>query len=1103
MGDSLPAVDLGTDMTAVSIAAGSLHTCALLSDGTVKCWGQNGGQLGLGHTNQIGDVPEEMGDGLLPVDLGTDAKAIDITASNLNTCATLSGGSLKCWGGNAKGQLGLGDTSIRGDGQGEMGDNLGSIDLGTVTGNVVLQIAGGISHTCALLQSGAVKCWGANDYGQLGQEHTNNLGDALNEMGYSLSAINLGTGRSATAIAAGESHTCVVLDNGTSKCWGSNSFGQLGQGHANHLGDNSGEMGDNLPAIDLGTQAIAISAGYRHTCGLLDNGTVRCWGNNDYGQLGQGQTNHIGDVSNEMGVNLSAIDLGTGRTAIAISGGGYHTCALLDNLTVRCWGLDDDGRLGSIPSDDVGYEANEMGDNLPAIDLGTGRTATAIVAGEGHTCALLDNGSVRCWGNNDYGQLGQGHTNHIGDGSNEMGDSLDIIDLGSGRTATAIASRGYHTCALLDDSTVKCWGSNNQGGQLGQGHTNNVGDDTNEMGDNLDAIQLGTGMSAMKIAMGVYHSCALLNVGTLKCWGNNSSGELGLGHTNNLADGPNEMGDSLPNVPVISAGPDTPSMPDLSPGQDSGASNSDNITYVSSPTLSGISEADTEVELYRGGTTSLGTTTSDADGNWSMIVPSLSDDLYSVTARGRNESGPSTPSEILSLTVDTVAPSIPSIPDLSASSDSNVSDDNITTDTSPTFTGTADLGAIVYFYAKSASMTYRYSFGTDVAEDSTYSITSWTYGMTGNTSYLIEAVAEDIAGNRSATSTALMIYVENAAPVVGTVTGAAVVKGQVAEISAAFTDASPQQQNRSASVDWGDGITSPGSLSFSNGSGLVTASHTYTSVGTYMVAVTVTDAENMSDVGQNTVTVSDVPPQPTDVSATPGDRHATVLWTAPISDGGSSITGYTVISSPGGITATTTDTSLTVTGLANGTAYTFTVTATNSVGTSASSAASNAVTPAPPTPPVAYPQQVNTTVGVPVTITLTGSDVNGDTLGWAIVNPVNGGTTDYVAMSRTTNTIDVVFTPFSGFIGTANFRFYATDDSGAGNTATVTINVSPAATPTPVPASVAEATPTPIPNIWDAPSTSGWGLAALVAGMLVVMVIDLRLTSGSRRAARP
>jgi hypothetical protein len=156
----------------------------------------------------------------------------------------------------------------------------------------------------------------------------------------------------------------------------------------------------------------------------------------------------------------------------------------------------------------------------------------------------------------------------------------------------------------------------------------------------------------------------------------------------------------------------------------------------------------------------------------------------------------------------------------------------------------------------------------------------------------------------------------------------------------------------------------------------------------------------------------------------------------------------------------------------------------------------------PSSPPVVYSQEVSTTAGVPVTITLTGSDADGDTLGWAIVLPVTRGATDYVALSQTTNTIDVVFTPNSGFIGTASFMFYATDASSASNTATVNINVSPAATPTPAPAS-AVATPTPIPNLWDAPSTSSWGLAALVAGMLVVLVIALRLTSGSRRGVRP
>jgi hypothetical protein len=165
--------------------------------------------------------------------------------------------------------------------------------------------------------------------------------------------------------------------------------------------------------------------------------------------------------------------------------------------------------------------------------------------------------------------------------------------------------------------------------------------------------------------------------------------------------------------------------------------------------------------------------------------------------------------------------------------------------------------------------------------------------------------------------------------------------------------------------------------------------------------------------------------------------------------------------------------SITVTGLTTETDYTFTVTATNSVGIGVSSGASNVVT-AGPSPPVACSQEVGTTVGVPVTITLTGSDLNGDTLGWAIVEPVNGGTTEHVTMSQTTNTIDVLFTPSAGFTGTASFRFYATDGSGASNTATVNINVTAAAIPTPAPAASAVATPThPFPTYWDVPSTSG------------------------------
>jgi len=130
-----------------------------------------------------------------------------------------------------------------------------------------------------------------------------------------------------------------------------------------------------------------------------------------------------------------------------------------------------------------------MGDNLTSIDLGTGRTATAIATGYQHTCALLDNASVKCWGRGKFGPIGHGNNATWGDGANEMGDNLPSTDLGTGRTATAISAGQFHTCAILDDASVKCWGFNNQG-QLGQGNKTQLGAAVNEMGDNLPAIDL-------------------------------------------------------------------------------------------------------------------------------------------------------------------------------------------------------------------------------------------------------------------------------------------------------------------------------------------------------------------------------------------------------------------------------------------------------------------------------------------------------------------------------------------------------------------------------------------------------------------------------------
>jgi alpha-tubulin suppressor-like RCC1 family protein len=410
-------------------------------------------------------------------------------------------------------------------------------------------LTAGAAHTCALRSDGAVRCWGGNIFGRLGLGDAANRGDDPGEMGAALPTVNLGPGRTATAIAAGAAHTCAILDTGQVKCWGYDFYGQLGIGATDHRGDDPGEMGAALPTVDLGTgrTATAIAAGLRHTCAILDTDQVKCWGNNNAGQLGLGDTTDRGDGPSEMGDALPAVPLGTGRTATAITAGDLHTCALLDNGQLKCWGDGGNGRLGL--GDDVtrGDGPGEMGDALPAVPLGTGRTATAVTAGSAHTCALLDNAQVKCWGANGSGQLGQGDTFDYGSGPLTVGDFLSPVSLGSGRTATAVTADFAHTCALLDDQTVKCWGENGSG-QLGQGDPDDRGDQSGEMGDALDPIADGNGRTAIAVTTSGQHTCALLDNSRLKCWGGNFAGRLGLGDVNDRGNDPGEMGDALPAV---------------------------------------------------------------------------------------------------------------------------------------------------------------------------------------------------------------------------------------------------------------------------------------------------------------------------------------------------------------------------------------------------------------------------------------------------------------------------------------------------------------------------------------------------------------------------
>ncbi len=412
----------------------------------------------------------------------------------------------------------------------------------------VLQVVAGGTHSCALLDIGTVKCWGYNSFGQLGLGDMNDRGDSGGEMGDDLPTVDLGSGRTAKAITAGASHTCAILDNDTVKCWGSNGYGRLGLGDTVRRGDHENEMGDNLPIVNLGTErtAKAISAGEGHTCAILDDDTVKCWGYNNYGQLGLGNTANRGDGANEMGDNLPIVNVGTGRTAKAISAGNHHTCALLDNDALKCWGSNGYGRLGLGDTYARGDSASEMGDNLPAVDLGDGRTAKSVSAGGLFTCARLDNDSVKCWGSGGS-QLGLEDSTSRGDHENEMGDYLAAVDLGTNRTAKAISAgpNGF-VCAILDNDSVKCWG-NNDDGQLGLGDDSGRGDYADSMGDSLPIAELGES-SAISVTTGLYHTCALLDNDTIKCWGRNSDGQLGVGDTINRGDDPDEMGALLPGV---------------------------------------------------------------------------------------------------------------------------------------------------------------------------------------------------------------------------------------------------------------------------------------------------------------------------------------------------------------------------------------------------------------------------------------------------------------------------------------------------------------------------------------------------------------------------
>lgn len=343
---------------------------------------------------------------------------------------------------------------------------------------VAKAVSAGFIHTCALTTKGAVRCWGYNGEGALGD---NTLVDSPVPVGVA------GLGKNVKAIASGSYFSCALTTKGAVKCWGSNSYGQLG--------DNTTISASKpVDVYGLGKGIKAISAGNFFACALTTKGVVKCWGANAYGQLGNGTK-----VASAKPVNVS----GLGKGVKSVAGGGYHACAVTAKGAPKCWGYNGEGALG---------DNTKVDSAVPVAVYSLSKGIKSLAAGSYSTCALTTKSQVKCWGYNGDGELGDGTTT----------SSLKPVLAGSlGKKVKAIGYGDVHGCAVNSSGVAKCWGYNGYGA---------LGDNTTTTAPKpVEVYSPGGKLKA--VSAGGYHTCALTTKGAIKCWGFNTYGQLGDGTT--------------------------------------------------------------------------------------------------------------------------------------------------------------------------------------------------------------------------------------------------------------------------------------------------------------------------------------------------------------------------------------------------------------------------------------------------------------------------------------------------------------------------------------------------------------------------------------------
>jgi alpha-tubulin suppressor-like RCC1 family protein len=356
---------------------------------------------------------DEMGP-TQPATLRFAASFAAVSAGSAHTCGLTAAGAAYCWGYNSFGELGDGTTT-----------NYRLTPVLVAGGVSFAAVSAGFNHTCGLTAAGASYCWGANYFGQLGDGGTTQP---------RWTPVLVAGGVSFAVVSAGTGHTCGLTAAGAAYCWGSNTFGSLGDGTT---------TGRSTPGLVTGGVSFtAVSAGTGQTCGLTAAGAAYCWGRNFYGQLGDGTK-----------TDRSTPGLVAGGVSFAaVSAGSSHTCGLTSAGATYCWGYNDLGQLGD----------GTWTTRLTPVLVAGGVSFGAVSAGGGHTCGLTATGAAYCWGYNAFGQLGDGTTTPLFTGR------ATLAPVAGGVTFAALSAGSDHTCGVTAAHAAYCWGSN-AWGKLGDG----------------------------------------------------------------------------------------------------------------------------------------------------------------------------------------------------------------------------------------------------------------------------------------------------------------------------------------------------------------------------------------------------------------------------------------------------------------------------------------------------------------------------------------------------------------------------------------------------------------------------------------------------------